>query len=452
VGAVTGIKVRHAAADAVMRVIDEGAYASLVIDTALKASEAVFDERERRFFTTLVYATIENREAIDDVIRKVSKTPLEKMKPWVRALIRIGVCQLWYMDGVKPYAAVNETVGVIKASKMRNLAPFVNGVLRAVQREEKPEGTAGEAIPEWILSMWKKDYGEERSRSLQSVMGTKHPVCVRRNPLKMDAEAFENALREELFQGRENGEELFARGKLADRAYYLYKPGNIGSRKLYRKGALSVQDESSMLAAGMADAKSGERILDLCAAPGGKSMLMAESMGNVGEVVSRDLHEHRVRLIKENAERLGITIIKAETGDAAKPLDADAEAFDAVLADVPCSGLGILRSKPDIALHHTQADQQELIRLQREILESAVKAVKKGGRLIYSTCTLSRAENEEQVNAFLQRHPEMSLMNMKEKLPLLSEEDGRVETGLTLWPVEGGHDGFYVAVMEKARD
>lgn len=443
-------KVRHAAADAVMRVIDEGAYASLVIDQVLKTDGAEFDERDKRFFTTLVYTTIENKAAIDAVIRKVSSTPLEKMKPWVRALIRIGVCQLWYMDGVKPHAAVGETVGVIKASKMRNLAPFVNGVLRAVQREEKPESEAEAAVPGWILSMWEKDYGEKKSQSLRRILATKRPVCVRRNPLKMEEEAFEAALTETLGQNSAEGKQLFTRGRLADRAYYLDRTGDIGMWPLYQNGCLSVQDESSMLAAQMAEAKKGDHVLDLCAAPGGKSMLMAESMGNEGRIVSRDLHEHRVRLIEENARRLGITIIQAEKGDASKPLEADKEAYDIVLADVPCSGLGILRSKPDIALHHTKEDQQALLSLQREILETAAKALRKGGRLVYSTCTLSKAENEEQVRAFLEQHPDMRLIDMKNKYPSLTKEDGDFGYGLTLWPVEGGHDGFYVAVMEKA--
>ena len=155
----TADKARLLGAEAVKRVIDEGAYASLVIDQTLKSAEQELNEREQRFFTTLVYTTIEHQTAIDAVIGKVSKTPIEKMKPFVRALLRIGVCQLWYMDGVKPHAAVYETVGVIKASKMRNLAPFVNGVLRAVQREEKPAADGGSllSVPDWVVSMWEME-------------------------------------------------------------------------------------------------------------------------------------------------------------------------------------------------------------------------------------------------------------------------------------------------------
>lgn len=448
----TADKARLLGAEAVKRVIDEGAYASLVIDQTLKSAEQELNEREQRFFTTLVYTTIEHQAAIDAVIGKVSKTPIEKMKPFVRALLRIGVCQLWYMDGVKPHAAVYETVGVIKASKMRNLAPFVNGVLRAVQREEKPvaDGESLLSVPDWVVSMWENDYGEERCRYLTQIVKTKRPVCVRRNPLKLSAEAFEAALRETLETSAQNGSASVKRGTLAEGAYYLERTGNIGAWELYQNGSLSVQDESSMVAAMMADAKSGERILDLCAAPGGKSMVMAESMGNIGEIISRDLHEHRVRLIEENARRLGLTIIKAEQGDATAALEKDAEAFDKVLADVPCSGLGILRSKPDIALHHTEEDHQHLLHLQRQILETAVKAVRDGGRLIYSTCTLSKDENENQVLAFLKDHPEMHLIDLTGKLPSLPGEDGVLGCGLTLWPVDGGHDGFYVAVMEKA--
>lgn len=206
-----------------------------------------------------------------------------------------------------------------------------------------------------------------------------------------------------------------------------------------------------MLAAMATGVRPGDQVLDICGAPGGKSIVMAQLMENQGRILCRDIHEHRVDLIRRNAERLGLTCIEPQAADGTDRKSIDEESWDVILLDAPCSGLGILRSKPDIKYHRKPTEQEALLALQGELLENASRGVKKGGRLIYSTCTVNPAENEERVENFLREHEEYELADLEKELPFLPECDRLWRKYLLLYPQKGGRDGFFVAAMKRVK-
>ncbi len=436
------VNVRKEALSAILQVTENGAYASLVIRAALGRFPEDTPERDRSLFTNLVYTTVRNLSSIDEALSRASKTPVSKMDAYIRGALRMGVCQLWYLSGVKPYAAISETVDLIKHSRWKHLAGYGNAVLRAVQKMPHPENRA--VLPDWVKESFVRDYGRERAQQLEEVMTSPGTTTFRINTLKGSPEEIRNAVTEKV---------SCTEGSLCREALYLSGAVRIDSFAPYLEGLVSVQDESSILAAKLTDVRPGMKVLDLCAAPGGKSTMMAQMMQDQGVIVSRDLYEQRVGLIRQNAERLGIHVILAQTADGTVPLREDEEGYDVVLLDAPCSGLGVLRSRPDIALHHSEETVSELLPLQEKLLETAALAVKKGGRLVYSTCTLSKRENNDRIEAFLKKHDGFSLVDLKDHpaLSALKEGEALVEKHLTLWPVPNGHDGFFVAVLTRSR-
>lgn len=450
------INIRQEAALALEEILCRGGYSSLTVNEYLKKMAGQTEERDRRFFTNLVYTTLDHLLSIDAVIEAHSKTPLKKIKPYLLVCLRMGICQLKYMESVPDRAAINETVELVKKSKLCALAGFVNGVLRGAQRsgyafvipdvEKDPVKALGLQydMPEWIVSLWLQDYGMKQAEMLLQKMQQPGSVCLRANTLKAEAAEIGKRIAESV---GENGS--VRQSSAVPEAFYAEHIGDISKWDLYKEGYVAVQDESSMLAALATGAKPGDRVLDLCAAPGGKSAFMAQMMRDQGLINSRDLHEHRVNLIRQNAERLGISCIQAVAADATQLQPEDSDRYDVVLLDAPCSGLGIMRSKPDIKLHHTLQDVMELAELQRKMLMVAAEAVKPGGTLVYSTCTLNKKENDEQVEWFLKKYQNFVLKDLENRLPSLPECDRLWKKHLTLWPQVGGHDGFFVACLEK---
>lgn len=447
--------IRREAAQALQEITDQGGYSTLVIDRHLKAMTAPVSNQDRRFFTLLVYETLEHLASIDAILNSLMKTPLQKVKPYVRAVLRIGICQLRHMDAVPDRAAIYETVELIKNSPYSRLSSFVNGVLRAAQRNGcrlpleglKPEGIKALSLqydmPTWIIETWIYSYGKEKTKELLQKMQTPGRVCVRTNRLLADKETALKAL-------QETGAEV-QEGLLPDTFYCLHIP-EFSDWAAYREGVLTVQDEGSILAALATGAKPGMTVLDMCAAPGGKSAYMAQMMENQGIIISRDIHKHRVELIERTMKRLGVACVKEEVQDSTAAAETEYGRYDVVLLDAPCSGLGVLRSKPDIKWHHRAEEENELIELQRRLLTAAQKLVKKGGRLVYSTCTLNRRENEDQVAWFLEHFPDFLIKDLQKDLPSLPECDRLWDRHLTLWPRAQGHDGFFVAALEKMKE
>lgn len=452
------INMRREAALALEEILSRGGYSSLTVKKRLRAMPESVGEAERRFFTSLVYTTLEHTISIDAIVGHYMKTPIAKLKPYVLSCLRLGLCQLRYMDGVPPHAAINETVKLVRSSPFRGLAGLVNAILRRAQKEAlaipvtKLVGIDAEKepvralsltydMPEWIVELWRRDYGQEQAERVLQRMQTKSRVCLRANTLKADLAYIK--------------ERLKARGaqqsSLMETAFYIEHMGDVSTWKEYQDGLIAVQDESSLLAVAALEVRPGHRVLDMCAAPGGKSTFMAQLMENEGCIISRDLHAHRRALIEENRERLGASCIQAQTMDSTRIRPEDAQAYDRVLLDAPCSGLGMLRAKPDIRFHHSPQDEKDLQALQRRLLMAAAEAVKPGGRLVYSTCTLCRAENQEQVQWFLKRYPEFVCKDLENDLQAIPECDRLWEKCLTLWPQDNGHDGFFVACLEKKK-
>lgn len=450
--------IRRQAVLSVRRIIDQSGYASLVISQTLDGFGSEVEDRDRRFYTNLVYTTVSHRETIDGYLAQASKVPLDRMDSFVRNVLRVGVCQLLYVHEVKPYAAVSESVRLVRSSRLKNLAPFTNAVLRTVQRsissvrevQDASKDSPAIDLPDWVRQSLIRDYGPATAQKIMEGFSSPHPLCLRINGLRGPADKTLKAIGDWAGQKAE----LIPSRVIPEAVFLLRQPGSdslgsIGEWDVWRQGLVTVQDESSMIAAALVEARPGDKVLDLCAAPGGKSLMMADRMHNQGLIDSRDIHPGRVRLIRENADRMGAAIIRAQVSDALMPKPEDKGAFDKVLLDAPCSGLGVVRSKPDVLLHRKEGDLVQLETMQAAMLETAAQAVKPGGRLVYSTCTLRRKENQDQVGAFLSRHPEFEPVDLEKEMAdkKMLVSDSIYDRCLTMLPAAKGREGFFAAAM-----
>ena len=397
--------------EALCEVILNKAYSNLYLKDHLQE----LPPKDRALATRIFYGTLQNYEYCTYIWKQYAKM---KVSPKLRVLLSMSVYQLLFLDKVPAYAVIDDAVKLSKRIS-RQSSGFVNAILRkvsdqipALPQEEEERFALECSIPLWLYKMWKAQYGSDQARQCAKASLDVLPVYVRLNALKKP----EEGLDEERFEH-------------VDGDMYLYKGESLAADPLYKKGIISAMDPGSYAIAMYGDVKPGMKVLDVCAAPGTKTMAMAEKMNNEGEIEAFDLHEHRVRLIQNDARRLGIQIVQARQADSAKePFE---EKFDLVLCDGPCSGYGVLARKPDLKLHLNPNDMDSLIPLQKEILENASRGVKKDGRLVYSTCTINKKENEKQVDAFLKDHPDFELEKMQ-----------------TLFPDER-QDGFFMACLKR---
>lgn len=445
---------REAALRALRDVDVKAAYANLALDHHLSGSK--LEGRERALATELAYGVTRRRATLDWAISQVATRPLEKMDPWVRNILREAVYQILYMDRIPHSAAVDQAVELAKQYGHAGLAKFVNGVLRNLIRrlpELKWPDEAAEPIralavkhsyPEWLVSHWLERFGRGEAVRLLEAGNQVPPLTVRVNRLKATREEAAAALAEEGVRTeptRHSPQGLIIRDLTS--ASWLYR------LKAMKQGLITVQDESSMLAAAVVAPQPGWTVIDVAAAPGGKSTHLAELMDNQGHVIALDIHPHKVDLIEQNAARLGTTIVQAVCLDARRVGEMMPERADAILCDLPCSGLGTLSRRPDARWRKSPEDVEALVPVQRAILESAAKALKPGGVLVYSTCTIQPAENEELVEAFVADHPEFRFDNIWGYLPESIAREGQAEGYVQLLPHVHGTDGFFIARMVK---
>lgn len=418
---------RKIALKALLEVEQGGAYSNITIDRLLAQSNAL--PQDRALATALFYGVLDRRITLDWVLSNYTTSSLSKTGDITLAALRIALFQIMYMDRIPPSAAVNETVNIVKKSPERYNAAFVNAVLRNILRRgtDLPEPNTPEGIsivfscPPPIVQSFIEDYGILNTVQLLEASLEAPPVTVRVNTLKTTADALAKRLRAEGVESRP--------AEMPD-ALHLDGSINLRTLKSYSDGLFHIQDLASQISVSRLAPKAGERVLDVCAAPGGKSFTMAELMGNKGSITALDIHPHRVELIANGAKRLGIDIISANCADATALEDTLGQ-FDAILCDVPCSGLGVIRRKPEIK--YKDIDEfMALPELQLSILESAAKRLNATGRILYSTCTLRTAENEATVRAFLDRNRGYEL----------SFEH-------TFMPHTDGTDGFYCALIKK---
>ncbi len=442
------INPREVAAEAMMQIMAEGAYNTVALRRLLRQNGAM-QKQEKAFVTEIVNGTLRNIAYIDYVIGQFSNTKIQKIKPWLLAVLRTAVYQILFLT-VPDNAACNEAVKLANERGYKGLSGFVNGLLRTIAREKQnmtlPEKNTAEYLhivyshPLWLVKMWIAYYGYAQTEALCKANNISPDVTIRINTTQTNQTALQEMLEKEQISVQ--------KGVLCENALHLTKTADLTKSMSFQNGLFHVQDESSQLAVAALAPKSGQKILDICAAPGGKSFTIAQMMENKGEVVARDIYAHKVDLIAEGAKRLGLSIVHTEVSDATVFLEKDKEAFDAVLADVPCSCLGLLRKKPDIRLKKDGSEIDNLIPIQRKILEQAAMYVKTGGVLLYSTCTLSKKENEKNVEWFLQNHPEYTLEDMTPYLPKQMADMGK-QGYLTVFPHIHHTDGFFIARLKK---
>ncbi|MCX2809808.1 16S rRNA (cytosine(967)-C(5))-methyltransferase RsmB [Bacillus sp. ChL18] len=442
------INVRELALEALEKLEQNQAYSNLLLTSVIKTN--TLSDQDRGLLTELVYGTLQNKIALDYMLKPFIRKP-NKVKPWVIQLLRLSAYQMEYLEKIPDRAAIHEAVEIAKKRGHKGIASFVNGILRSLQREGAPSFAEIEdpvlrlstetSHPEWLVKEWVEAYGFEAAEKICRIHLIPPKQTLRVNHIKSDRETVLNEM--------ENAGLEAEAGDLSPDAIKLLK-GSIANTAFFQNGRVSIQDESSMLVARALDPKPGEIVLDACAAPGGKSAHIAELMENEGSLTSLDLHRHKVKLIKEGAERLGLTIIDAQTMDARKAGEAfGAERFDRILVDAPCSGFGVIRRKPDMKYTKTPEDSRRLSEIQLGILREIAPLVKKGGTLVYSTCTMDRTENEEVMHAFIQEHPEFEPdLSLEKRLPEKARpfvQDG----SLQILPYYFGTDGFFISSMRK---
>lgn len=440
---------REIALKIIYDVNEKGAYSNIALNKHLEAAE--LKSVDRGFITELVYGTVKWKKTIDWIIAQFSSVRIKKISPWILNIMRLGIYQLLYMDKVPESAACNECVNLSKKYGHSASSRFVNGVLRSVSRKrssivypDKDEDlimylAVKYSYPEWLVKKWMAVFGEEFTEGLLAAGNEIPEFTVRANTLKLTKQQ----LLEELMN--ERLETL--PGRYVETAVRLNNPSSVARLDAFKKGYFQVQDESSMLVGLVADPKPGELIMDVCSAPGGKAAHLAQLMKNQGVVVARDIHEHKIKLINEAALRLGLDIIKTELYDASEIDSNYIGKADRVLVDAPCTGLGIISKKPDIKWARNLEDTNEITSLQRKILEASSRYVKKGGILIYSTCTIMPEENELMVKEFLSRNTEFESEDFTSLLPAGLKDKSASKGYIQLYPNSDGIDGFFIAKM-----
>lgn len=414
------INVRKLAVLALLKVEQDGAYSNLTLNNIISENSDL-SSQDKALLSTIFYGVLDRKITIDFYISRLIDIPFKKIHPFTICVLRSALYQIKYLDRIPDSAAVNEAVKIIKSSKQSYQSGFVNAVLRRFLREEinLPTGDTVEDLsiyyscPEWITGSFIKDYGIAVARKLLEESLKTPPVYIRVNTLKTNEDTLIGLLEEQ-------GVKVF---KTEIKNCLRITEGiTVKNNELFNKGFFHIQDMSSQMCAALLNCKKGETVLDLCSAPGGKSFTIAQLMENKGEIHSCDLYEHRTKLVGSGAERLGINIIKTHTLNSENELPFKNK-FDAVLCDVPCSGLGIIRRKPDIKYNAVQ-DYAELSNIQFNILENAAGAVKKGGRIVYSTCTLRKAENRKLVDKFLKKYTDFELVQDYTYMPHIDGTDG----------------------------
>ena len=430
---------------------EKGAYSNIALDRHLEAGR--LGETDRGFITGLVYGTVKWRLTIDWVISQFSNIKLKKISPWILNILRVGTYQLLYMDKVPESAACNESARLAGKYGHQASTGFVNAVLRNIARNKetikKPDKNSEPvkylsitySHPEWMVERFLMLFGPVFTESLLESNNAIPEFTIRVNTLKTTGEKLVETLKRESI-------EAFP-GRFSRDALLIKNPSSISRLAAFKEGMFQVQDESSMLAARALDPRPGEFVLDACSAPGGKATHIAQLMDNKGTVLARDIHEHKIKLIEQSALRLGIDIIKTEMHDALIPDAQTRNKADRVLLDAPCTGLGIIRRKPDIKWGRESSDTAEITSLQRKMIAAASESVKPGGVLVYSTCTILPEENEEIVKGFLNENPEFEMDDLSSVIPGALKSNIKEKGMLQLYTNRDGADGFFISKLRK---
>ncbi len=413
---------------------------------------------DRAFLTELAYGVVRWRERLDWTIRHFSKIPFEKIEGEILNILRLGLYQILFLSRTPIPAAVNESVELAKRIRRSGGAAFVNAILHSVLRQKEgreapfPDIAQDPVLhisvayshPSWAVSRWVSEMGVEKSIKICEFNNRIPPLTLRVNTLKIEREALIGRL-------KRNGLGPFPT-PYSDEGVWLKDPPPVSELPFLNEGFYTLQDEASQSVALVLDPKPGDRIFDACSAPGGKTTHIAQRMKNSGEVYAMDLSREKLNRVEEGCRRLGISIVKTAKGDATRPLPfPEGLDFDCILADVPCSGFGTLRRNPDLKWRRRQENIEKLSRTQSSILRNVSGALRRGGVLVYSTCTVFHEENEDVIGQFLKEHPDFHLDSVERVLPekcLPFVTEGCFKT----FPPRDEMDGFFVARMIKKND
>lgn len=428
------INLRELSLEMLIEINEKGKYSHLVLRDVLDKYQYI-SKQERAFLTRLTEGTIEHQIELDYIIDSFSKTKVKKMKPLIRNLIRMSVYQIKYMDSVPDSAVCNEAVKLSRKRGFGQLSGFVNGVLRNIARNISKVKYPNEtdinkylsvkySMPEWIVEQWIADYGKEKAIQILEGFYSEKPISIRTNLTKCTPVQLKERLESEGVRVEQVAD--------LDYAFTISDFDYLMGLDSFNEGWFYVQDISSMMVAESCEVNAGDYVIDVCAAPGGKSTHIAELLGGTGMVEARDLTEYKVSLIEDNINRHELSNMKAVVWDATVHDDAADNKADVLICDLPCSGLGVLGKKTDIRYKMSKEQEAELAGLQLKILDTVHRYVKTGGTLIYSTCTIDTLENEKNVELFVERHPEFKLVSMRQ-----------------MYPGQTGADGFFIARLKR---
>lgn len=430
------------------KIQNEGAYSTLAVKKALE------DKSERKdsgFVRELVYGVLENQRMIDEIISESSSVRIRKIHPIILIILRIAIYQLLFMDTVPESAVVNEAVNLAKKYGHRGTIGFVNGLLRGISTKKSyfkaDDFMSGEdelgikySHPDFIVDLWRNQYGLEFTKELLKANNLVPPFTIRTNTLKISTDDLISILNAEGYNTEP--------GKCARDCVIIKNPRSMTRLKAYGEGLFTIQDEASMMVTEVLDPQTDSLILDVCSAPGGKATHIAQWIGDKGKIIARDVYPHKLKLIEELSLRLGVKSIKSELWDAIKLDDKLKHSVDYCLVDAPCSGLGLIRRKPDIKWIRTKDELIDLSILQANILKVASDYVKPGGILVYSTCTINRQENLDVVTDFLEKNADFRLkpIELTNGVQIsITQGDGYLE----LYPNIHGTDGFFMAKLVR---
>ncbi|MDD6464295.1 MAG: 16S rRNA (cytosine(967)-C(5))-methyltransferase RsmB [Clostridiaceae bacterium] len=429
---------RQTAFEILNKIQRDNSYSNLALDHALDKADT--DNKDKKFVSALVYGVTERRITLDYNLSLYLSQPIKKLKPEVLTALRLGAYQILFMDKIPVSAAVNESVKLAK----KNGAAFASGLVNAVLRKIISNGlktdgsmSVNYSAPEWLCDMWCKSYGRENAEKLLEASFGAVDTVLRVNTEKIDADNLINLLAEEGFVCETGGN--------VENSAVVKSGGAVHKTEAYKNGLFHVQDAASQLCCKALGVQENETVIDICAAPGGKSFTLAENMKNTGRIISCDIYEHRLKLISDGAERLGLTNIETVRNDG-NVFNPEFSLADKILCDVPCSGLGVIRKKPEIRFKKSE-EVDKLQDLQYSIMCISSRYLKIGGVMVYSTCSLNPNENEKIVEKFLTEHDNFEGVRVLSDISRYG-----VDTDyLTLMPHIHGCDGFFISAVRRIK-
>ncbi len=421
-----------------LQIINDVLYKGAFLEESLEIlKKSNIDERDYNFIKEITTGVIRNRTYLDYVIKINSRVKIKRIHKIILSILEMAIYQMYFLDKVPDYSIVDESVNLAKIYGNRGSISFTNGILRSISKKDAPQVKIEDSIdnlstfyshPKFYTEYFYNNYGEEFTKKLLKANNEMPPFTIRVNTLKTSKSDLMSNLKELGFEIEET---------VYDNALNILNPKGVIDTKYFDEGHFYVQDLGSILVASFLNPRENSSLLDLCAAPGGKTTHLAELMNNTGEIIACDKSQGKIKLIQENAKRLGVKNIETRVNDA-RVLNKDfIDKFDYVLVDAPCSGTGLYRKKPDIKWNKDLEDIKSLAEIQLEILDKAKDYVKDGGELLYSTCSLSKIENEDVVNKFLENNKNFKIKKLRNR------------EVLKLFPSTDGSDGFSITLMEK---